>query len=208
MSIVNATYFANYEDYNGFDSVPCKVDTDRWEVISFGNATECRWFEDVNVMCIEEGIRFEDGIEIEVFKFDEYFDRVKYDGDTELEEAYKAGQIVLYDHDELEDAMSEFEENALTENMYGLDFITCKPRGVPGLPADTSTVADDVHDAAEHMKRAIRTMKKNNNRVEGYNQKWEHFYDDYLADASEMLVKLEEMLLAFDGVEEQLRAMG
>ena len=204
MAIINGIYYACYEDYEGGDEVPCKVDDEEMEVVSFDKAVKCRWFEDTDVMCTEEWVKLADGREFEAIKFDEYNDAV-LDG---FDDEYDRDNIVLFDADAVAEAMEDFEKKALAEAMEGFNFITCEPKGVPGLPTTTSTVADDVHDAVEHMKRAIRTMNKNNERVEGYNQKWENFYDDYLEKAHDMLAKLEEVAAVFDGLEDELRQMG
>lgn len=103
MAIVSATYFANYEDYDGFDEVPCEVDTAIWEVVSFGEPVSCRWND--NVMCVAETIQLEDGTCAEALKFDEYTDRVEYDGDIEIKDLHEAGEVILFDSDELESAM-------------------------------------------------------------------------------------------------------
>ena len=208
MAVVSATYYATYEDYEGGDEVPCKVDTNTWTVVSFSDAVSCRWYEEALIMCVEETIQLFDGTEAEAMQFDEYNDRVEYDGDVEVEQDHKAGRIILFDNDLLEAAMEVFEAPLVAAAEAAYDFYTCQIKGIPGLQPNTSSVADDVHDAAEHMKRAIDLMTKNNQRVEGYNKKWVGFYDDYLATAAQMMALLEEIYNSFDGVERSLREMG
>lgn len=204
MAIINGTYYACYEDYEGGDEVPCKVDDEKMEVVSFGKATKCRWYEDVDVMCTEEWVKLDDGRDFEAIKFDEYNDAV-LDG---FDDDYERENIVLFDADKLAESMGDFEDSALAEAMRDLRFITCDAKGVPGIPTNTSTVSEDVHDAVEHMKRAIATMEKNNERVAGYNEKWPNFYDDYLEKAAEMLERIKEAAKALDGLESDVRMMG
>ena len=208
MAIIDATYYGSYEDYEGGDEVPCQVDTDTWTVKSFGDAVASRWYDGVPVMCIETDIQLEDGRVAEAMHFDEYTDRVEYDGDIETRDAHERGEIILYDADLLAAAMDVFEAPLVAEAEAAYDFYTCQIKGIPALEKTTMSVADDVHDAAEHMKRALDTMAANNERVEGFNKKWVGFYDEYLNHAYAMMEKLEEIAASFDGVEAELRQMG
>ena len=204
-NLVNANYYANYDDYNGCDDVPCVVDLDKMEVVSFGPANACRWYEDAVLMCVEENIQLETGEMFEAIKFDEYNDAV----DGGYDDDYDRENIILFDADDLADACSMFAVESEADASEGFYFETCIVDGSPTCVSNTSTVAMDVHDAAEHMKRAVRTMTRSNERVTQYNiEKWPGFYDEYLSKATEMLTVLENYQSELADLEQKIRMMG
>jgi hypothetical protein len=204
MSIMNAIYYANYEDYEGYDEVPCIVDTDTMEVLSFGTATASRWYDGSVAMCIDESVRLSDGRSFAAIKYDEYNDAI-CEG---FADEYNRNEIVLFDADQLEDAMSEFKESALEKTMSGFEFNTCQPTGVPGLELTAKEASYDVADAAEHIKRAIRSMEGNIDRNRENNIRWPGFYDGYLAQCDPILEHLKKLESEMVRLSEDLSRMG
>ena len=204
MTIMNAIYYANYEDYEGYDEVPCLVDTDTMEVVSFGKATSSRWYDGSVAMCVEESIQLADGRDFDAIKYDEYNDAVS----EGYADEYDRDNIVLFDADKLADSMSEFEEAALAETMSGFEFRTCQPTGVPGLEMTAGEASYDVADAAEHMRRAIRSMEGNIARNRKNNVRWPGVYDNYLAQCDPILNRMKELENEMMQLFEDLRMMG
>lgn len=200
MTIENALYIATYEDYEGTDRVPCKVDTDKMEVVEFFPAEACRW--DGHAMCIEEEISLTGGRTFDAIKFDEYADAVA----NGYEDQYgDRNTFVLFDADALYAACAATFPPPVRIPRFDDKFSHCASLSESsGNENDAYSYAErlacrgaeHIADVAPMMAAYIEDMEKVNKNG---------FYDERIASARKIIQEFEALAKQADELADKLR---